>query len=217
MAEILLAGLALPSLAIGGRAGWADLTALLAWLTWTAGAAGWLAGAAGARPWRALGFCASAWSAAAAVAVLAGPARQLDPSVARALCGLGPALGTAAIGLAWGARRPSWSAGGAAATLVAMTLASAIPGRADLIQRGWAQRDPALAERLLDASPTTLAVESAGIDWMRHPGVYEPAGTDWFSGRRQPYGPLAGGLALVVGCALALGSTGVRRAPRGPA
>jgi len=116
--------------------------------------------------------------------------------------------------MAWGRRRPSWSHAGAACFLAATVLLSALPGRAGLTRSSPAGRDPALAAALLDLSPLTLAAEAAGIDWMRHPAVYGPAGTDWFSDRRSPYGPLAGVAALVVGCALCLASAGLRRPAR---
>lgn len=65
----------------------------------------------------------------------------------------------------------------------------------------FARTDPDLGARVLDAAPATLLAESAGLDWMRHPAVYAPAGTDWFSDRRAPFdGSLAALVALVVGC-----------------
>ena len=51
-------------------------------------------------------------------------------------------------------------------------------------------------------SPVAWIVESAGIDWMRHPAMYDPAGTadigpELRSGRRSW---LAAVVLLVVGC-----------------
>jgi hypothetical protein len=48
--------------------------------------------------------------------------------------------------------------------------------------------------------------ECAGVDWLRHPAVYDAAGVADLDPRwRAPYRPaLAAGIALVVGCVLAL-------------
>ncbi|QDU67937.1 hypothetical protein Pla86_30250 [Planctomycetes bacterium Pla86] len=213
----MVAILPLPAVLLPGTGGAPDLLALLAWLTWTGGAAGWLAGAAGVRP--VIGaLCASAaWSLAVACAVALGPQRQVDPGLVRAVLGLGPALGLAVAGLAWGARRPTWAPAGATATLALTVTLCALPGRADLVERGWAERRPQLAATLLDLSPLSVAAETAGVDWMRHPSVYGPAGTDWFSDRRRPHGPLAAMVALVLGCSLGFASAGVRRADRNAA
>lgn len=79
----------------------------------------------------------------------------------------------------------------------------------------FARVDPHLGARLLDVAPATVLAESAGLDWMRHPNVYAPAGTDWFSDRRAPFdGTLATLVALVVGCA-SFGVSTLRRV--GPA
>jgi hypothetical protein len=78
-------------------------------------------------------------------------------------------------------------------------------GAGMLGDRTWGEITPDGAARLFDASPVTMLLESAGVDWMRHPSVYDAAGTEWFSDRRAPYrGRLAGPLLLVVGCASVL-------------
>lgn len=61
---------------------------------------------------------------------------------------------------------------------------------------------PEVAARLLDVSPRTLLMESAGVDWMRHPAVYEAVGTDRIGpGLRSVFrGPVAGSATLLVGC-----------------
>jgi hypothetical protein len=55
-------------------------------------------------------------------------------------------------------------------------------------------------------------MECAGVDWLRHPAIYEPAGAlDIDPGLRQPFrGKLAGPALLLLGCALA--ALGVVRA-----
>ncbi len=59
---------------------------------------------------------------------------------------------------------------------------------------------------LLDASPATLLAECASVDWLRHPAIYDAAGSADIDPRtRSPYRPpLAAGIVLVLGCALAL-------------
>lgn len=87
--------------------------------------------------------------------------------------------------------RPA-AAAGALALLSAALIA--LPGVAGL---AWS---PRAAARLLELSPATWVCESAGLDWMRHPSVYDPVGSDRFE-RTAWSGALAGPLALVVGCA----------------
>jgi len=89
---------------------------------------------------------------------------------------------------------------------VALLIAAALslaPTLGGALERPWPAAHTAW---LLDASPVAWAAESAGIDWMRHPAVYEAAGTadigpELRSGRR---GWLAAGGLLVVGCLLSL-------------
>ena len=78
-----------------------------------------------------------------------------------------------------------------------------LPGAAGLsAEPVWSPRAAAL---LLDFSPATLLVESAGVDWMRQPAVYGPAGADAIGpDLRLPWrGELAGPAVFLVGCALA--------------
>ena len=78
----------------------------------------------------------------------------------------------------WGAglaRRSStggWS--GAGALLLIVGVASALPSAGGILAQPW---PPAWTVILLDLSPIVWVVESAGLDWMRHPAVYERAGT----------------------------------------
>lgn len=43
---------------------------------------------------------------------------------------------------------------------------------------GGAPWDPGVAAILLDGSPRAFVMESGAVDWMRHPEVYGPVGTD---------------------------------------
>ena len=95
---------------------------------------------------------------------------------------------------------PERAAGAALLTVAALSLAPTLGG---VLERPW---PPLIAARLLDASPVAWVAESAGIDWMRHPAVYDAAGTadigpDLRSGRRSW---LAAVGLLVVGCASSL-------------
>ena len=72
---------------------------------------------------------------------------------------------------------------------------------------------PGVTSWLLDLSPRTLLMESAGLDWMRHPAMYEAAGTDRLGpGLRTVFaGPVAGSTTLLVGCAALAGRALIRR------
>ncbi|MBL6755536.1 MAG: hypothetical protein ISQ11_03925 [Planctomycetes bacterium] len=72
---------------------------------------------------------------------------------------------------------------------------------------------PGVTSWLLDLSPRTLLMEGAGLDWMRHPAMYEAAGTDRLGpGLRTVYaGPVAGSTTLLVGCAALAGRALIRR------
>jgi hypothetical protein len=110
----------------------------------------------------------------------------------------------------------AWSAAGW--LLLASGAAAGLPGRGGA---EGAPFEPALASALLDLSPATLALESAGVDWMRSPAVYDAVGTDRF--QRAPHrGALAGPATVLVGCLAAALATlwtrwngGSRRAREG--
>jgi len=128
----------------------------------------------------------------------------LEPAPSPAWCGLA-ACGLWSFGLALGAWVAPRARGVCAAALFACAICCALPIRAGRAEHTWAERSPRAAALLLDLSPATLLVESAGLDWMRHRAIYHPAGTDWFSDRRAPYrGALASPLVFVLGWALAL-------------
>lgn len=110
--------------------------------------------------------------------------------------------------------RPSM---GAALFLVAVLL-TALPGGAGRLSSG--AFEPKTTAWMLDLSPASLVVESAGVDWIRHPAVYGPAGGDALGpDLRQPWGTfgsqmlgdgavqggvLAGGVLGLVGYVLTL-------------
>ena len=179
-----------------------DPLALLVWLSVVAAGAGWLCGALGVP----LLGCALAapgvWMVALA---LAGVASERDLQAP-----LWPALavtGLFAGGHGLGRLAPRSPLAGSGLCLFAAGLLVALPGRGALAREPW---PPAAAGLLLDLSPATLVCESAGIDWMRHPSVYAPAGTDRF--QRAPYrGRLAGPAVLLLGCLLSAGAAALDR------
>jgi len=184
----------------------ADSVGLLLWLAVFAPAGGFLLAGLGVRWWPFAAAAPGVWMLAL-VAVDARSARNLPAPLWGALVFAG------LFGLGWGAGRllargaPARALAGAgvvglaAAALVALPTKGA-PGGDGRAGEPWS---PATARVLLDLSPATLLVESSGVDWMRHPAVYETVRADRFE--RLPYrGALAGPLALVVGCLVALGA-----------
>lgn len=128
-------------------------------------------------------------------------------------------LGLYALGLATGRAgaahdRASSGLAGAGVWLALLALLAGAPMGWGVVSQPW---PPDVAARLLDLSPLSVVLESAGADWMRHPAVYDPAGTlDIGPQMRVAWrGTLAGPGLLVVGCA-ALGAAVVLR-PRVPA
>ena len=168
-----------------------DGLAALAWLSLAAlplgvGAGAW-AGRAG-------------WAAPLAWALALSLVQSAPPTLAWALTVV---AGLFAAGWGMGARWPGGAGWTAAAALAALALLGALPTLVGLA--GDAPWSPGVAARLLDLSPLSLVLESAGVDWMRHPAVYGPAGADALGpDLRLPWrGALAGPTALVVGCAVA--------------
>ncbi|HVS09462.1 MAG TPA: hypothetical protein VMS76_06260 [Planctomycetota bacterium] len=179
-----------------------DPVALLVWLSVRAVGAGWLCGALGV-PLSSYALAApGAWMVALALAGAASE-RDLPAPLWAALAWTG--LFAAGHGL--GRLAPRSPVAGAGLCVLAAGLLVALPGRGSLAREPW---PPEAARLLLELSPATLLCESAGIDWMRHPSVYAPAGTDRF--QRAPYrGRLAGPAVLLLGCLLSAGAAAVDR------
>jgi hypothetical protein len=161
-----------------------------AWTALAAPAAGHLAGAAPGRPLR-LAVPLIVWAVVLGGFVLlaAAPASFW---VAPAIAGLF-LLGTATGRLT----EDVWS-GAALWLTLALALAGAPLGYGQLA----GPLPPEWTARLLDLSPLSLVLESAGVDWMRHPAVYDAAGTlDIGPELRQAWrGMVAGPALFVVGC-----------------
>lgn len=190
------------------RVATADPIALLLWLAVAAPALGVLAGGTDLPGWP--------WSAAIPAgwmlgfALCAATSRRVVPTP------VWPALvwtGTFFAGWALGRARGSASVRNAAVVAIAALVLCALPVGAGLVDAPFT---PEATARMLDLAPTSWLVESAGVDWMRHPSVYEPAhafdvGPELRSSFR---GALAGPLAVLVGCALAFAAARARAGRR---
>jgi hypothetical protein len=173
-----------------------DPLAALAWIAIVALPCGIGCGALALRPWPFAASVPALWMTALALAG-ATSERALPTPVWAALCWSG------IFAAGWGIGRASGSgARAAAAGLCLSVLLAALPTAGAFLGRPW---PPRAAARLLDLSPVSVCMESAGVDWLRHPAVYEPAGAlDIDPGLRQPFrGGLAGPALLLLGCALA--------------
>jgi len=194
-------GLALFFGAVGALGAWpgargSDPLAELAWVAVVALPCGIACGALQLRIWPFAASVPAVWMSALALAGVSSE-RTLATPLWSALCWSGIFAG------GWGVGQAS-AAGvrGVATGLVLVVLLALLPSAGAFLGRPW---PPAVAARLLDLSPVSVCMESAGVDWMRHPAVYEPAGAlDIDPGLRQPWrGKLAGPGLLLLGCALA--------------
>lgn len=192
------------------REGGSDPLALLVWLACWAAAAGCLAGAFCFRLWP-LGLVVPATWMVLLGGVDAAAERDLPTPFFACLAWTGLFAAGYGIG-SFGAERTGPGGGwrhaalllAAGALLVGLPLAGGIEGEP------WPLGTAAL---LLDLSPASLLVECAGLDWMRHPVVYELVGTSRMDPAvRVAYrGSLAGPVVLLVGCAIAFAGRGLGR------
>lgn len=164
----------------------------LAWLAWLALVAPALGALAASLPLALALALPLAWCLP-----LAGPAGEALPTPWWGLCVV---FGLYGAGLACGAWTRERRAACCGLLLLATLALSTLPARGAWARSVW---PPALASALFDLSPTALAMEAAGADWMRHASVYEPVGSDRFE-RRARRGSLAGPTLLLVGYATAL-------------
>jgi hypothetical protein len=191
--------------ALPGSRGSADPVALLVWLSMWSLPAGVLAGASAAPLWPMGPVIPALWMGLLGL-VAAGSARVVPAPAWAALAWSGIFAGGFALGRLAPARR--WRIAAACFLACGALNAASIAG-------AWlaAPFPPALAARLLDLSPAALLAECAGLDWMRHPAIYEPAGTlDIDPSLRVAWrGMLAGPIVFLVGCAAALAADRIAR------
>jgi len=198
-----------------GERGEPDPLALLSWLALIAPASGFACGALRLPPWPAAAVVPASWMMLVGIVDALSQSRDLPQPIWAGCalaglfaCGLGP--GALSVRRVPASARAPVAARGAAVVLLLTALVCALPFIGALVRTPPSARVNA---RLLDVSPATLAAECAGVDWMRHPPIYDAASTaDIDPALRTPYdGRLAGGLVFVVGCALALSLDRVAR------
>lgn len=172
-----------------------DPVATLVWIALAALPIGVGAGAIRLRAWPLAPVIPAVWMVVLTMVDAASPRDLPTP-------GWGALVWTGlfAFGFALGRRWPARGAAIAAIAFGACALLAALPSGFWALEKPW---PPALAARMLDLSPVTLLAECAGLDWLRHPAVYESAGTaDIDPSLRSAYrGVLAGPASFLVGCA----------------
>jgi hypothetical protein len=169
-----------------------DPLVCLVWLALIAPAVGCAAAALDLRGWPYAAAVPGAWIIALVV-IDGASQRDLPSPLWAALAITGCFYFGLAVGIA--SRRRVWTA--VASLLLASCALVAAPLVAGSFESQW---PPGVASKLLDLSPATLFAESAGLDWMRAPGIYSPVGVDRFE-RASFSGALAGPAVLLVGCA----------------
>ncbi len=195
---LALAALALPGALPGGR-GAPDAIAFLTWLAFLAPAVGALAAGLRIPLWPHAAAIPGTWMLVLVGVDALGP-RDLATPIWSSLAAAG------LFGLGFGIGRLLRSENAAVTAAGLLTLSAILvlaPVAGATLRAPWPARASAI---LLDASPATLLAECGGIDWLRHPAVYDAAGTSDIDPRtRSPYAPpLAAGIVLVLGCALAI-------------
>jgi hypothetical protein len=188
----------------GSRAG-PDPVALLAWLSLWAMPAGFACGAAGLSLWPLAPVVPAIWMGLIAF-VDGASMRDLGTPTWSALAFSG--LFAAGLGLGRLAPRALWW--GVGALLLAGGFFAILPAGGGILDRPLPAHVNAL---LLDLSPTTLLAECAGLDWMRHPAMYDAAGTvDIDPSMRTAWrGILAGPAVFLLGCCLAVAGDRIAR------
>ncbi len=191
----------------GSRSG-PDPIALLAWLSLWSLPAGFAYGAAGLPLWPLAPVVPALWMAL--VALVDGV--SMRDLASPAWCALAfSGLFAAGVGVGRLAPRSLWL--GVGALLLLCGFLAMLPAGAGVLDRPWPPRVSAL---LLDFSPTTLLVECAGVDWMRHPAMYDAAATaDIDPSLRTAWrGILAGPASFLLGCCLAVAGDRIARTRR---
>jgi hypothetical protein len=174
-----------------------DPVGLLCWLALWSLPAGWLCGSSRIALLPAAAAVPAIWMVALGI-VDAASDRDLPSPAWAALAWTG--LFALGVGLARGIGRARWS--GAGVLFLGVLAASALPLVGEWTTRPFSPAARALA---IDLSPATLLAECAGLDWLRHPVLYELAGTaDIDPVLRSAWSAsLAGPAVFLLGCAIA--------------
>jgi hypothetical protein len=174
-----------------------DPVALLVWLSIWSLPAGVMLGSGASPLWPVAPVVPALWMAL--VGLVAASSVRILPSPAWSALAWS---GLFAAGFALGRLFPAHGWRIAAACLVSAAGLDALS-----ISGAWlaSPLSPAWSARLLDLAPATLLAECAGLDWMRHPAIYEPAGAlDIDPSLRVAWrGFLAGPIVFLVGCGAA--------------
>lgn len=146
------------------------------------------------------------WGVLIAPALGAGLVGLTSPDLAHPLASLAALACLHVLGWLLGSSRSRWTR---AALLWALGgLLTALPSGAGLLARPF---PPAVTATLLDLSPEVWVVEVGGLDWARHPAVYDRAGAgDLGPDQRVPRRPASAYAALALVCALAAARAGLR-------
>jgi hypothetical protein len=201
---LLVGACAAPGLWHGAR-GEPDPLAALMWVALIAVPGGWVCGARRIPLWPLGVVVPVTWMIVVALAD-ALSTRDLPELGGSALA----VAGLFGVGFALAGRTCEWAWRGAAVLWLVATMLAALPLAGIVMKQAWR---PAVAARVIDLAPTTLVAESAGVDWMRQPVIYDGSSTvDIDPGVRTPYRwRVAGVIVFLVGGAAAIAMDGARR------
>lgn len=195
---LVLACVALPG-ALPGSRGAPDPIAFFTWLAFVAAAIGALAGAARLPFWPHAVAIPGVWMFVVVIVDALAP-RDLPTPLWASIA----ASGLFAFGYAVGRLAHFEQRFAVAGWMLGLSVVFVmLPVAGGYLRAAW----PGTAtEFLLDASPATLLAECAGIDWLRHPAIYDAAGTaDLDPASRGAYRPaLAATIVAVLGSLAAL-------------
>ncbi len=195
---LILAALALPG-ALSGSRGAPDPIAFFTWLAFVAAAIGALAGASRLPLWPHAAAIPGTWMFVVVIVDALAP-RDLPTPLWASIAASGLFACGFAVGSLVRTERRFEVAGWMLALAVLLVV---LPVAGGTLRAAW---PGSATEFLLDLSPATLLAECAGIDWLRHPAVYDAASTaDLDPSSRSPYSPaLAASLVAVMGSLAAL-------------
>jgi len=197
-AALICACLALPGAWPGSR-GAPDPIAFFTWLAFVAASIGALAGGSRLPFWPHAAAVPAVWMFVVVIVDALAP-RDLPTPLWASIA----ASGLFAFGYAIGRLARFEQRFAAAGWMLAVSVALVmLPVAGGYLRAAW---PGTVTGFLLDASPATLLAECAGIDWLRHPAIYDAAGTaDLDPASRGPYRPaLAASIVAVLGSVAAL-------------
>ncbi len=175
---------------------WSPAPLLSVWFWWSLTAAPVGALASRGPRWVALSLGSSCWLLAITSAWFSGVPFPRPMALAAACSAL--YLVGHCLGRLWPVRQ-AWAVAGL--LWIGAGLLTALPAGAGLLHQPWS---PRVTAQLLDLSPQVWAFEAGGFDWLRHPAVYERAGTaDLSPDLRVAWGAGSAYLGLAIAALLA--------------